>query len=135
MLTHIKIAAAKPAAKSYNLYDTLGLHLAVRPSGSKLWRVNYRYLGKHKTLHLGAWPGLGLADARAKRDEARRKVSEGIDPALEKRRAKIAARYAAANSFEDVAKEWLGKCEREGLAQVTIEKIEWLLAKAYTKVH
>ncbi len=131
MLTFLKINAAKPSEKLYRLSDTLGLFLAVKPNGSKLWRFNYRFLGKQKTLHLGAWPAVGLADARAKRDEARRQVAAGIDPAIEKKRARIAARFAAANTFELVAREWLEKCERDGLAKVTIEKTEWLLAKAY----
>jgi hypothetical protein len=65
------------------------------------------------------------------RDEAKKLVATGIDPALEKKRARIAAKYAAANTFEAVAKEWLVKCERDGLAPVTVDKIRWLLAKAY----
>lgn len=131
MLTYIQINAAKPAVKAYKLHDSLGLLLAVQPNGSKLWRLNYRYLGKQKTLHLGPWPQISLADARTRRDEARRQIAEGIDPSLEKKRARIAAKYAAANTFEAVAKEWLQKCERDGLARVTIDKISWLLAKAY----
>jgi len=131
MLTHIKITSAKPSEKLYKLHDTLGLFLAVKPNGSKLWRVNYRYLGKQKTLHLGPWPALGLADARAKRDAARKQIAEGFDPSIEKKRARIAAKYAAANTFEAVAQKWIEKCEREGLATVTIDKTRWLLAKAY----
>src|SRR3546814_10443433 len=61
MLTHIKITTAKPSEKLYKLHDTLGLYLAVKPNGSKLWRMNYRFLGKQKTLHLGKWPAVGLA--------------------------------------------------------------------------
>lgn len=75
-----------------------------------------------------AW---SLADARVRRDEAKKKIAQGIDPALEKKRARIAAQYAAANTFEGVAKEWLVKCERDGLAPVTVDTIRWLLAKAY----
>lgn len=131
MLTYIQINAAKPAAKAYNLRDSQGLYLRVQPNGSKLWRLNYRYLAKQKTLHLGPWPQISLAAARTRREEARRQIAEGIDPSLEKKRARIAAKYAAANTFEAVAKEWLQKCERDGLAPVTIEKINWLLAKAY----
>lgn len=131
MLTHIKITSAKPSGKLYKLHDTLGLYLAVKPNGSKLWRMNYRFLGKQKTLHLGKWPAVGLAAARAKRDEAREQIAVGMDPAIEKKRARIAARHAAATTFELVAKEWLVKCERDGLAPVTIDKIRWLLDKAY----
>lgn len=131
MLTHIQITSAKPAAKAYSLRDTQGLYLTVKPNGSKLWRLNYRYLDKQKTLHLGSWPAVGLADARTRRDDAKQKIAAGVDPSLEKKRARIAAKYAAANTFKAVAEEWLVKCERDGLAPVTIDKIRWLLTKAY----
>lgn len=114
MLTYIQINAAKSAAKAYTLFDSQGLYLFVQPNGSKLWRYKYRFLDKQKTLHLGKWPAVSLADARVRRDEARAKVAAGIDPALEKKRARIAAKYAAANTFEAVAKEWIVKCQRDG---------------------
>ncbi|MDV5824532.1 MULTISPECIES: tyrosine-type recombinase/integrase [Sphingobium] len=131
MLTYIQINAAKPREKAWNLSDSQGLYLVIQPNGSKLWRFNYRFLDKQKKLHLGGWPTTSLADARVRRDEAKKKIAEGIDPALEKKRARIAAKYAAANTFEAVAEEWLVKCERDGLAPVTVDKIRWLLAKAY----
>ncbi|MBY8829194.1 tyrosine-type recombinase/integrase [Hephaestia mangrovi] len=131
MLTYIQINAAKPREKAWSLSDSQGLYLVIQPNGSKLWRFRYRFLDKQKNLHLGGWPTISLADARVRRDEARKKIAEGIDPALEKKRARIAAKYAAANTFEAVAREWLVKCERDGLAPVTIDKIRWLLAKSY----
>lgn len=131
MLTYIQINAAKPKEKAWTLSDSQGLLLVIQPNGSKLWRFKYRFLDKQKTLHLGGWPQVSLADARVRRDEAKKKIAEGVDPALEKKRARIAAKYAAANTFEEVAKEWLVKCERDGLAPVTVDKIRWLLAKAY----
>lgn len=131
MLTYIQINTAKQREKEYALSDSQGLYLTVRPNGSKLWRFKYRFLDKQKTLHLGGWPTISLADARARRDDAKKLVANGIDPALEKKRSRIAARYAAANTFQAVAEEWLIKCQRDGLAPVTIDKIKWLLAKAY----
>ncbi|WP_371432466.1 tyrosine-type recombinase/integrase [Novosphingobium sp.] len=131
MLTHIQIASAKPGAKPYKLHDDKGLHLIVRPNGSKLWRMRFRFLDKQKELHIGPWPQVGLAEARTKRDEAKARVAAGVDPTLEKKRARIAAKFAAANTFKEVAEEWLVKCERDGLAPVTVDKIRWLLAKAY----
>jgi integrase len=131
MLTYIQINAAKPREKAWTLSDSQSLYLVIQPNGSKLWRFNYRFLDKQKKLHLGGWPTISLAEARVRRDEAKRKIAEGIDPALEKKRARIAAKYAAANTFQAVAEEWLVKCERDGLAPVTIDKIRWLLAKAY----
>lgn len=131
MLTYIQINAAKPREKAWNLSDSQNLYLVIQPNGSKLWRFNYRFLDKQKKLHLGGWPTISLAEARVRRDEAKKKIAEGIDPALEKKRARIAAKYAAANTFQAVAEEWLVKCERDGLAPVTVDKIRWLLAKAY----
>lgn len=131
MLTYIQVAAAKPADKPYKLHDDKGLHLLVRPNGSKLWRMRYRFLDKQKELHIGPWPQIGIAEARTRRDEAKARIAAGNDPAVEKKRARLAAKFAAANTFEEVAEEWILKCEREGLAPVTLDKIKWLLAKAY----
>lgn len=131
MLTYIQINAAKPREKAWTLSDSQSLYLVIQPNGSKLWRFNYRFLDKQKKLHLGGWPTISLAEARVRRDEAKKKIAEGIDPALDKKRARIAAKYAAANTFQAVAEEWLVKCERDGLAPVTVDKIRWLLAKAY----
>src|SRR3546814_15473726 len=119
MLTHIKITTAKPSEKLYKLHDTLGLYLAVKPNGSKLWRMNYRFLGKQKTLHLGKWPAVGPAAARAKRDEAREQIAAGMDPTIEKKRARITARQAAATTFESVATAWPAKWASDGTAGTT----------------
>src|SRR3546814_18569511 len=77
MLSHLRITAAKPAAKPFNLSDGQGLFLTVQPNGSKIWKLSFRHLGKQKTLHLGLWPDVGLADARERRDEARRQIAAG----------------------------------------------------------
>lgn len=131
MLTQLQITSAKPKAKPYNLSDGQGLVLAVQTSGSKLWRFRYRYAGRQKTLHIGPWPATSLADAREKCREARRTIAAGLDPALEKKRAKVTARFAVATTFKDVALEWIAKCEREGRAEITLDKIHWLLGMAY----
>jgi hypothetical protein len=73
MLTHIQIASAKPATKPYKLTDADGLFATVQTNGSKLWRLRYRLLDRRKTLHLGEWPSVSLADARSRREEARRR--------------------------------------------------------------
>jgi integrase len=131
MLTQLKITSAKPKAKPYNLSDGQGLALVIQPTGSKLWRFRYRFAGQAKTLHIGPWPGTSLADAREKCREARKAIDTGLDPVLEKKRAKVTARYAAATTFKEVAQEYLEKCAREGRAAVTLDKIRWLLAIAY----
>lgn len=131
MLTQLKITSAKPMGKPYNLADGQGLVLIVQTTGSKLWRFRYRYGGVQKTLHLGPWPTISLADAREKCREARKAMAAGLDPVLEKKRAKITAKFAVATTFKEVALEWVAKCEREGRADVTLDKIRWLLGMAY----
>jgi hypothetical protein len=63
-LTHIKITHAKARDRAYKLTDADALYLVVNPTGTKLWRMNYRYFGGQKTLHFGEWPTVSLADAR-----------------------------------------------------------------------
>ena len=113
-LTHMTVSNAKPRAKAYKLADADSLYLVVQPNGTRLWRMNYRYLGRQKTLHLGAWPAVSIATARTNRDEARVKLAAGLDPASEKKVALAAAKVAANNTFKGVAEEWVIKNEREG---------------------
>ncbi len=54
-LTDIAIRKTKPRTKPFKLTDGGGLHLLVKPSGAKLWRLAYRFGGKQKTLALGAY--------------------------------------------------------------------------------
>jgi len=133
-LTHIQIVNAKPQKTAYKLADSEALYLVVRPNGSKLWRMNYRHLGRQKTLYFGAWPDVGLAAARQRRDEARKQIAAGIDPTAEKRAATFARKVAADNTFKTIAEEWVAKSEREGRAPVTMDKIRWLLGMAYPMI-
>lgn len=133
-LTHIQIANAKPRENGYKLADFDGLYLVVRPNGAKLWRMNYRYAGRQKTLYFGAWPEVGIADARQRRDEARKQIAAMLDPAAEKRVARLAQKVAADNTFKTIAEEWVAKNEREGRAPITLDKIRWLLGMAYPMI-
>ncbi|GAA4822929.1 hypothetical protein GCM10023232_20610 [Sphingosinicella ginsenosidimutans] len=128
------VVNAKPAEKDYKLTDGAGLYLLVRPNGSKLWRFNYVHCGKHRTLAFGLWPDVGLADARGKRDEARRMIAAGLDPSHEQKIARAKARVEENDTFKTVAKEWIAKNEREGMAEITLAKIRWLLDMAYPKI-
>jgi integrase len=130
-LTAVAIKAAKGREKQYKLTDSDGLHLLVMPSGQRYWRMNYRHLGRYKTLAFGVWPEVDLADARAKRDEARRVLAKGIDPAEKLKLDRIAVSVAAASTFQTVAVEWLAKIEREDLSPVTLKKNRWLLSFTY----
>ncbi|MFT5603447.1 MAG: integrase [Paracoccaceae bacterium] len=109
MLTDSKIKAAKPTERAYKLSDSGGLYLHVQPSGAKYWRCKYRFLNKEKLLSFGTYPAFSLSDARAKRDDAKIQLKNGIDPALVKQRQKNRRYEAAANSFSAIAQEWLIK--------------------------
>ncbi len=106
MLTDAKIRGAKPRPKAFKLVDANRLYLLVTPSGGKLWRWNYDYDGKQKSMAFGAYPLVALADARAKRDEAYSTLCEGHDPAVAKKLKIEANREAGRQTFERTARAW-----------------------------
>lgn len=106
MLNDAKLRGAKPREKAYKLTDSHRLYLEVKPSGGKLWRWNYSYGGKQKSMNFGVYPMVSLVNARAKRDEARAILEDGRDPAVAKKLKIEANREAAQNTFERVAREW-----------------------------
>ena len=108
MLTDTTCKNAKPEDKPYRKADEKGLYLDVRPNGSKYFRLKYRFGGKEKLLALGVYPETSLAQARAKRDEARKQLALGIDPG-ENRKAMKTAQTANGETFEVIAREWHGK--------------------------
>ena len=105
--------------------------MLLKPDGGRYWRMNYRFAGKQKTLALGVYPVVTLADARQRREDARRLLANGTDPSEVKREAKVAQAQAdalAADTFEAVAEEWLAKREASGdIAQTTLTKDRWRL--------
>ncbi|EFF9876923.1 tyrosine-type recombinase/integrase, partial [Escherichia coli] len=105
-LNDMQIRRAKPEAKAYTLGDGQGLPLLVEPNGSKSWRFRYRYAGKPKMISLGVYPTITLAEARARRDEARKIVAEGKNPSEVRKEQKLALRIQSENAFEKIAREW-----------------------------
>ncbi|MBS0230348.1 MAG: integrase arm-type DNA-binding domain-containing protein [Proteobacteria bacterium] len=108
-LTDPAIRKAKPGSKPIKLADGGGLYLLLRPDGARWWRFDYRHGGKRKTLSMGVYDDTGLAAARSKRNKARELLAAGVDPADARKAEKAAGAERAANSFEAVALEWLGK--------------------------
>jgi integrase len=104
-LTDTKIRNTKPLEKPIKLFDGGGLFLLVTSQGGKLWRMKYRYVGKEKLLALGSYPEISLLDARQRRDEARRQLAHGIDPAAS-RKAQKQAETEETETFEVIAREW-----------------------------
>ena len=119
-----QVDAAKPKEKAYKLADGAGLYLEVVPSGSRYWRMKYRFNGKEKRMAFGVYPAVSLAQARALRDEAKKKLAEGIDPSFAKKEEKLVRDVRLHNTFQAVALEWHGtKVSRwsEGYASDIIE--------------
>jgi integrase len=123
MLTEREIKTAKASGKARKLFDERGLYLLVTPAGGKLWRFKYRFGGKEKLLALGAYPDVPLADARNKRDDARKLIAVGIDPAARRR----AERTASSDTFESVAREWFEAKSKEWVeshARTVLQRLE-----------
>src|SRR5271168_521692 len=126
-LTHFDIRNTKPADKPFKLSDGGGLFLLVQPNGSMLWRLKYRFVGKERALSFGAYPTVSLADARTKRDEAKKLLDKGKDPSSEKRLERLARESAARNTFGLIAEEYIEHLKANGMAEITVEKNRWLL--------
>lgn len=112
---------AKPRDKSFKLADGAGLYLEVMPNGSRYWRMRYRIAGKDTRLAFGVYPEVSLAEARQRRDDARRAMRDGRDPSAERKADKTRKVLAAANTFEAIAREWLAK-QKASMAAATHAK-------------
>lgn len=127
-LTPSAVANARSQDKPYRLPDGRGLFLLVQPSGAKWWRWKYRRPdGRENILSLGTYPDVSLRRAREKRDDARKRLADGIDPGAQRQEAKAAlaaAADAASDTFEAVARAWMA---RQEVADITANKNRWLL--------
>lgn len=133
-LTDLAIRSAKPTNALQKLSDGEGLQLWVKPNGTKLWRMAYRFAGKQKTLSIGTYPAISLADARKRRDEAKSLLSSGVDPSQQKRIDKVAKAISNATTFRVIAEEYLDKQKREGRSDTTIVKNRYLLEQAFPAI-
>jgi len=141
-MTDMQVRTAKPGDKPHRLYDTGGLYLEISPSGGKLWRLKYRFTGKERRMALGKYPEVGLADARIRRDQARKLLADGIDPGAVKKAQKVAKAERAANSFEVICREWLESRRdtvepaqsKKTLARMENDVFPWLGGKPITDI-
>lgn len=130
-LTDVAIRNAKPGPKPVKFSDGGGMHLLVTPAGGKLWRLKYRIDGREKLLAIGAYPEIGLGEARRRREEAREMIALGKDPSREKRRDKLRSRIQAADTFKAISDEFCQKRRRDGQkgwAPATATRSEYLLS-------
>lgn len=105
-LTIRQIDTQKPRDKAFKLSDGGGLYLLVNPNGSRYWRLKYRFAGKEKLLAVGVYPDVTLAQARSRREEAKKLLGEGKDPAQERKLDKLSRQIEVESSFEAIAREW-----------------------------
>ncbi|RWH67016.1 MAG: DUF4102 domain-containing protein [Mesorhizobium sp.] len=130
-LSDVKCRNTRPASKLQKLSDGGGLQLWVQPSGTRLWRLAYRFDGKQKLLSLGSYPVISLADAREARDEAKRLLTAGADPAQQRKFQKASS---PKDTFRSISEEYVDKLKKEGRADRTISKVKWLLNFAYPTI-
>lgn len=126
-LTDMAIKKAKPREKVYSLGDGNGLSLIVEPNGSKGWRFRYQFNGKSKMISLGIYPVITLNEAREKRDDARRLVANGTDPAEARKEERNKASGQSENTFKKITLEWFnGRKDRwsEGYRDDMMEAFE-----------
>ena len=112
-LTAVAVTGSKPREKQYKLADERGLYPLVMPQGHKYWRFNYRYEGKHRTLALGVYPDIGLADARQRREEARKALALGEDLVERRQRLEREAHAQRMHTFKSISDEWLSRRRRK----------------------
>jgi integrase len=126
-LDDITVRTAKPRDDGgiRKLSDGGGLQMWVMPTGGKLWRLDYRMYGKRKLLALGAYPVVTLKSAREQALQAKRDIAGGVDPSAKKKAKKIAAE----RTFASIAALLIEKKRAEGKAEITIEKMAWILDK------
>ena len=125
-LTDTEVRNAKPTDKAYKLTDAQGMFLLVATTGNRLWRMDYRFAEKRKTLALGVYPAVSLLKARQRRDKARELLADGIDPGAAKQEAKQAQAAVLANTFERVSLEWLEKTKADRMASTQGKVTTWL---------
>ncbi len=108
-LTALEVSKSKATDKPQRLADGGNMYLLIQPNGAKYWRMDYRLAGKRKTLAIGVYPEMSLADARDRRQQARKLIANGIDPVAVKQAQKAVVVAQTENSFEVVAREWFAR--------------------------
>ncbi len=111
MLTDMALKALRPAEKLYKVSDRDGMYVAVAPSGTITFRLDYRLNTRRETVTFGKYgpSGLSLARAREVCLDARRAISEGKSPAIEKQRDK--RRIKESKSFGEFGEQWLSRSQ------------------------
>lgn len=130
MLTDVQLRRLTPREKPYKLSDTGGLFIFVQTSGSRLWRMKYRFGGKEKLLSFGAYPEVTLAAAREARDQARAEIRAGRDPSLTRRQRQAEAkrvdkqlRHVGEKWMEAQSARWTARHAED--VRTSLERLAW----------
>lgn len=134
-LREMEVRKAKSKDRAYRLTDGGGLHLLVKPNGSKLWQQRYRFANGEMTLSHGAYPDVGIAEARRKCVEAKDLLDEGIDPGTQKKLDRIERERNARTTFRSVADDYLEMAYERELADATIRKKIWHIVTLAAPLH
>jgi len=129
-LTDTRLRQLKSDTKPYKVSDGGGLYVLVNANGSKLWRLKYRFNGKEKVLSFGSYPETTLARARERRGDAKSLLADGIDPAAHAKAEREEDAALNEHTFALIAAELMEKLRKEGKAETTLHKKQWLLDKA-----
>ena len=129
-LTDIQIRQLGPREADYKKADGGGLYVFVQRTGSKLWRLRYRFNGKENVLSFGAYPAISLSRARELRAEAKALLAEGIDPSAHGKAEKASQAALTEHTFAKISAELVAKHRKEGKAEITLKKKQWLLDMA-----
>jgi len=129
-LTDIQIRQLGPRENDYKKADGGGLYVQVQRTGSKLWRLRYRFDGKENVLSFGPYPAVSLARARELRAEAKALLADGIDPSAHAKEKKANKAALTEHTFAKISAELVAKQRKEGKAEITLKKKRWLLEMA-----
>jgi integrase len=127
MLTDTEIKQTPTPEAVKKMADGGGLYIELSPAGTRTWRWAFRHCGKQKTLTIGAYPKVTLAQARKARDLARERLKDGVDPVIERQQQRERAMAAAGTTFEDIGREWQNKRKQEDLSDSAYRKDKQLL--------
>jgi integrase len=117
-LSDTRIRAARPRSKPYKLTDGAALYVLISPTGAKLWRLKYRFVGAEgsydeRSYSIGAYPEVTIVKARAARDQARDWLRDGLDPNVQRRVEHSTVAAAQAMTFAAVCEEWFAAKSRK----------------------
>jgi integrase len=122
LLTDKSISNATSTDKQRTLKDGAGLFVLIHPNGSKYFQLRTTLYGKEKVVRLGSYPDMSLAEAREAAKEARKLVSDGVDPIQHKRKIAESKALEAETTFKAVAQEWI-EIKSSGISESYRRKI------------